>query len=140
MFVVMENCLQNGDDETVTVGLGVIEELTQTEQPIINDHLEVVVQFILRIINNKENDGGLRNVAGQAFMTIIDSRPKLMAKKNLVTPTLSVLMEMIAKDDASAAGMLFSNPSNNGILEEKDDDDDEVCTVVGQDERCKVTI
>jgi len=126
MFVVMENCIQNGKDETVNVGLSVVEELAQLEKPIINDHLEMIVQFILRIIQNKENDGALRNIAAQAFMTIIDCRPKLLAKKNLVAPTLSVLMDMIAKDDASAAGTLFSFPSgNNGILEDEKDDDEE---------------
>ena len=57
-------------------------------------------------------------------MNMIEFRPKLFAKKNLVGPTLTVFMEMIAKEDASAAGSLFSF-TNPEILGDDDDDDDD---------------
>jgi hypothetical protein len=41
MLHVMNTCLQNGDDETVTEGLEVIQECCGLEQPLVNDHIEV---------------------------------------------------------------------------------------------------
>jgi hypothetical protein len=118
MFAVMAKCLASGEDETVIVGLEVIQECTQLEQPIINDHLDVIVQFILGIIAKKEHEASLRNASAQTLMNIIEARPKLLAKKALVGPMLTILMEMIAKEDASAAGMLFAFSNPNGILDE----------------------
>lgn len=42
----------------------------------------------------------------------------------MVVPTLSMFMDMIAREDSSAAGSLFNFPHTDGILEEEDDDED----------------
>jgi hypothetical protein len=44
MLHVMNTCLQNGDDETVTEGLEVIQECCALEQPLVNDHIEVSIE------------------------------------------------------------------------------------------------
>jgi hypothetical protein len=76
------------------------------------------------IVQNKDYDVAVKQSAGQTLMNIIESRPKLVAKKNLVGPTLALLMEMIAKEDASAAGSLFSFSNPDGILDDEDEDED----------------
>lgn len=126
MLAVMSACLRNGSDDTVIEGLDVIQEACLLEQPLVNDHLEVIVQFSLSILQTKEYESGVKQSAGQTLINIIEFRPKLLAKKNLVGPVLATLMEMIAKQDSSAAGSLFSFNARDGILgDESDDDEDE---------------
>jgi hypothetical protein len=42
MLNVMNTCLQNGDEETVSSGLDVLQECFTLDQPLINDHVEVI--------------------------------------------------------------------------------------------------
>lgn len=59
-------------------------------------------------------------------MNLVENRPKLFGIANLVHPTLVVLMGMIAKEDSSAAGNLFSfTPANNGVLDDNDEEDED---------------
>lgn len=85
------------------------------------------MQFCLSILASKDYESGVQQSAGQTLINIIEFRPKLMAKKNLVGPTLATLMEMIAKADSSAAGSLFSFNAREGVLggEEESEDEDE---------------
>lgn len=125
MLEVMDKCLKNGDEDLVVEGLDVIQECCGLEQPLINDHLEVIVRFTLTIIHSKDFETAVKQSAGQTLMNIIEFRPKLFAKNNLVGPTLSVLMDMIAKEEASAAGSLFSFTAPDGVLNDEDEDDPE---------------
>jgi hypothetical protein len=125
MLAVMSACLQNGSEDTVIEGLDVIQEACLLEQPLVNDHLEVIVQFTLSVLQGEGYDSGVMQSAGQTLINIIEFRPKLMAKKNLVAPVLATLMQMVAKQDSSAAGALFSFSAHDGILEDEKDDPDE---------------
>jgi len=125
MIGVLNRCLSTGDDDLVIEGLGVFQECCLLEQPLINDHIEVVVQFVIAILLHPEHDSSLKQAAGQTLMDVIEYRPKLFAKKNLVAPTLSMLMDRIAKEQSSVAGALFHLPANHAILEDEKDDDDE---------------
>jgi len=128
MFLVMASCLRNGSEETVIEGLDVIQEACLLEQPLINEHLQVITEFILGVIVSEEYDNDLKQTASQTLMNMIECRPKLMAKKNLVAPILTTLIEMIAKQDSAVAGVLFTINPHDGILADesgKDKDDDE---------------
>ena len=125
MLAVMNTCLQNGSEDAVIEGMDVIQEAILLEQPLVNDHLEVIVQFSLGILQSKEYESGVKQSAGQTLINVIEFRPKLMAKKNLVGPVLATLMEMIAKQDSSAAGSLFSFNAREGVLGGDDDEEDE---------------
>ena len=125
MLGVMQACLQNGSEDTVIEGLDVIQEACLLEQPLVNDHLEVIVQFSLGILQSKDYEPGVQQAAGQTLINIIEFRPKLLAKKNLVAPVLATLMGMIAQQDSSAAGSLFSFSAREGVLGGEDDEDDE---------------
>jgi hypothetical protein len=125
MLGVMTACLQNGSDDTVIEGLDVIQEACLLDQPLVNDHLEVIVQFTLNILQSKEVESGVQQSAGQTLINIIEFRPKLLAKKNLVGPVLATLMGMIARQDSSAAGSLFSFNAHDGILDDEDEEQDD---------------
>jgi len=124
MVTVMRNCLQSGEEETVVEALDVIQECCFLDQPLVNNHIQTFVEFTLEIIRSKSYESPLQQSAGQTLMNIIENRPKLLAASNLVHPTLVVLMEMIAKEDSSAAGSLFSFSSNkDGVLDDEEEDD-----------------
>eukprot|EP01038_Epipyxis_sp_PR26KG_P004790 gene4790-6717_t len=127
MLEVMHKCLLNGDEEIVSEGLDVMQECCYLEQPLINDHIENLSRFSMGIIQAPNYDTAVKQSAGQTMMNIIELRPKLFAKKQLVGPTLATLMEMIAKEDPEATGALFTFTNPKGILddEESKDDDDE---------------
>lgn len=125
MLSVMAKCLQNGDEDLVIEALEVIQECCSLDQPLINDYIEAIVTFVMNVLHEKDNDSSVQQSAAQTLMDIIEYRPKLFAKKNLISPVLSTLMDMIAKDETSAAGSLFTVPNSDAVLDEKEDDDDD---------------
>jgi hypothetical protein len=84
----------------------------------------MICGFVIQIIKSKDLEPALKQSAGQTLINVLEYRPKLFANKQLVGPTLTVLMEMIAAEDSSAAGSLFSFSNPSGILDEDDEDED----------------
>jgi hypothetical protein len=73
------------------------------------------------ILQSEKGEAAVKQAAGQTLIIMIENRPKLIAKKELVTPLLTAMVEMVAKSDSSAAGSLFSS----GAEEHDDDEDDD---------------
>ena len=123
MLDVMRNCLTQGDEDLAAEGLEVFEECISMEQPLINDYVEVLVPFVVSIMKNHEHESALKQAACQTILSIVEYRPKLLSKKQLVEPVLHSLVEMIASSNSSAAGTLYSYAQDTFDGEEKDDDD-----------------
>lgn len=123
MLEVMSSCLMRGEEEVVTEGLEVIQDSCMMEQPLINEQIENIVPFVVQIMQNTQYEDSLRQAAGQTLMNIIEYRPKSVAKKNLVAPILSVLVDMITKNE-NVAGSLYVYASQNQHLNDDDDDDE----------------
>ena len=121
---LMHRCLET-DDEIVKEGLAVFSECLIMSQPLINDHIEPLIQFITNVMQsqNENVEIHVKVAASQALCEVMQYRPKLVAKKQLVAPTLQALANIIAQGD-SAAGSLFSL-NEDGKLKDEDDDDDE---------------
>lgn len=67
-----------------------------------------------------------KSSANQAIMNIVESRPKLLAAKNLVVPILTSVAQIIAASEGSALGSLYTMPSANlDDGDAKEDDEDE---------------
>ena len=81
-----------------------------------------MVKFAIDIIGNLDLDSSTRSVAGQTIMSLIEMRPKLLAKENLVVPILHVFTRAIATSDSSGAGQMFRGEHRVG--DDEDDDDD----------------
>ena len=62
---------------------------------------------MVTILGCEKYENSVRTSAGQMLISLIENRPKLVAKKNLVTPVLTALVELIAKSSADSAGTLF---------------------------------
>lgn len=149
MLAVMNTCLQNNDEESVCEGLEVIQECASLEKPLINEHLEVcklfsalasstyshssfltctqtLVPFLLAIVQSTTLENKTKSASVATILEIIDSRPKLLAKLNLVSPILNATAQIIATSEGSACGSLYTMPSAAQINDtEKDDDDDD---------------
>jgi hypothetical protein len=121
---VMQKCLENGDEDVVAEGLDLIQECAAMEQPLVNDHVQNIVPFTVQIIGNFSLESSTRNAAGQTILSIIELRPKLLAKQNLVQPILEVFVQAIANSDSSGCGTLYSI-GDRRLQENEDDDDDE---------------
>jgi hypothetical protein len=123
LLSVMVKCLESGDEDVVAEGLDMIQECAAMEQPLVNDHIANIVPFAVTIMGNLSLESSTRNAAGQTVMSIIELRPKLLAKQNLVQPILEVFVQAIANSDSSGCGTLFS--MGDRLVEEPDDDDDD---------------
>ena len=95
------------------------------EQPLVNDHIESIVPFLVTILQMDSYEAPVRQSAAQTLISMIENRPKLIAKKELVTPLLTAMVDMVAKSDASAAGSLFSYGEDRVRDDDDDDEDDD---------------
>jgi importin-4 len=73
-------------------------------------------------MGNLDLESSTRSAAGQTIMSLIEMRPKLLSKENLVEPILQVFVQAIANSDGSGAGQMFSRGHGGG--DDEDDDDD----------------
>jgi hypothetical protein len=89
----------------------------------INQHIEFVVPFAVQVMKTVDYEVATRNAAGQAILNIVECRPKLLAKKNMVEPVLGALVEMLASTDSSGTGTLFSMAEMQPQDDDEDDDD-----------------
>lgn len=124
---LLQKCLQQGEELIVAEGLDVFQECVIMKQPVINDHIEYIVPFIANILQNESYDPPVKKAAGQTLICIMESRPKLVAKKNMVAPTLTALASIIGQSSESSAGNLFNFAEGTSHLDDdKDDEDEEV--------------
>jgi HEAT repeat protein len=122
MLEVMEACLKRGDEEVVAECLDVIQETCIMDQPLINEQIEFIVPFVVEIMKSTTCEDQVKQAAGQTLMNILEYRPKLIAKKNLVNPILTSLVELIAKSDPTASNLYVTASQHQHL---NDDDDDE---------------
>jgi HEAT repeat protein len=120
---------QSGDTSNFTDGVQVIHQCVQLEQPLINDLIPAIVPFITQILQNDKIENTMRAAAGQALMDVVQGRPKLFSKSNLVSPVISSIAGVLATAEL-AAGTLFSfggriDFDGNNNKDDDDDDDDE---------------
>jgi hypothetical protein len=80
---------------------------------------------MVTVLSNENCDQAVRVAAGQMLMALIENRPKLVAKKNLVTPVLTALVEMISRSSADAAGALYCFAKSDDKTAEADGEDED---------------
>lgn len=122
---VMQVCMDDAP-EVVENGLWVIAEAVDKEQPLVNGHIDSLVPFIVHIIENDKIDFSVRSSAVQTLQALVEHRPKLISKANMVPPILQAMTNLIAAIDPTKAGKLFTMGANEkeGILEDEDEDED----------------
>ena len=113
------NLLNAGDEDLVTDGLEVLQEASGIEKPIINDQIDQVVTLVVNILEHDDIAADVKSSAGACLMSIVENRPKLVAKKGMVAPMIQSMVKIISKSDAPAAGSLYTM----AVHDNKDNDD-----------------
>lgn len=124
MISVVHAGLTKGDEEVVSEGLEVLSECSCIEAPLINDHVETVLGLVVSCLENDGVDSSIQQAAGSLLMTLVENRPKLIAKKNLVPAIVQSMVKIIARSNKPAAGTLYSM-GEAAVGDNADDDDDD---------------
>ena len=124
LIAVMQHCLQAGEEELVSEAMDVVQECASMEQPLINNHIDALIPFIVSILENKEFEEQIKQSATYALIQIIENRPKLIGKKNMVPPILNAMVGLIAAADGKEVSSLFQIGSGEGHLDEEADDEE----------------
>ncbi len=98
---LLRRCLENGEDELVVSGFESLQETFSFEQPLINEHIEAIVRFILELLLDTEldHDRSVKDAASDTLVYLIERRGKQFVKKKLVKPTLLMLLGCIAQEN-----------------------------------------
>ena len=120
MMGVLQGCLQRGDDDLIEKCLEVFSESVQSDQPLINEHIPPIIPILVGILQDGEDtfQDSTKQVTGQLLMNVIEHRPKLLAKQNLVVPVLEALISIVAKFEGSGTGDVYSSLAINKPLDE----------------------
>jgi len=125
LLSVMQACLTSGDEAAVAEAFECIQEASEMEQPLINNHVDSLVPFIVRVLEHKDYDSAVKQAATFALISLIENRPKLLGKKNMVPPILNSMVALIASSDGKEVASLFQiGNEKEGILDDDEDDSD----------------
>lgn len=126
-FTMVQQAITDDDEDMLMEAIEVIEEAITISKPLINEHMEDVVQMALHLTQNSNLEASTRNMGAMLLTTVIESRPKLLGKKGLVEPILSAMMESLVQLDPAVGRGLFNigGAQTNGVLEEEDEEIEE---------------
>ncbi len=125
LLVAIKAAVDRGDDEAAIDGLSTIADCAEAEMGLVNDHIEMVAPFIVQLLQATNIPNNIQVAAATALNGIVSSKPKLLAKKNLIRPILSALMSLLASSTVSGAGSLFSFNETPVVGDDDDDEEDE---------------
>eukprot|EP00586_Coscinodiscus_wailesii_P001344 CAMPEP_0172477774 /NCGR_PEP_ID=MMETSP1066-20121228/1216_1 /TAXON_ID=671091 /ORGANISM="Coscinodiscus wailesii, Strain CCMP2513" /LENGTH=1060 /DNA_ID=CAMNT_0013236659 /DNA_START=98 /DNA_END=3280 /DNA_ORIENTATION=- len=114
-------CLKRNDEDTVSVTLDVLYDLSYSPSAAVAAMLPSIVQFCLMCLADSDLGMGVRDSAALVIGTLAESKSKTFGKDEaLMASVLDTLFGLIENSPESAAGALFeSNPAWN-------DDEDNV--------------
>jgi HEAT repeat protein len=117
-------CLKRKDEDTVSVTLDVLYDLSYSPSPAISAMLPAIVQFCLMCLSNGDLEMGVRDSAALVVATLAESKPKTFGKDEaLLASVLETLFSLIENSPDSAAGALFeSNPAWRDDFDNDQDD------------------
>jgi hypothetical protein len=105
LIEVVQTFAANGYVEGFKEGLDVISQCLGLEVPLINDHIPDIVMWAISALQNETYNMKLRSAAATVLQHIIQHRPKLFCKSDLVAPVLRAVSDMLA-DGTYATGII----------------------------------
>lgn len=76
----------------------------------------------MSILSSSTATHGVKEAAGQTVMCLLEYRPKLLAKSDMVKPMMISLVQIIALSNASGAGSLFVMDNSKALENEEEED------------------
>lgn len=118
MIEVLKLSLSNGDETEAMEFLDVFGDIAESSLPVLNPCMKPFVHCLLETMLNDNLEVSTRDSAGLVIQRLLEVKPKTVGKKGLTLDIINVCIQMIAKDDSSAGGMMSSQFN--------DEDDDEL--------------
>ena len=125
LIALITSALQNGNEDLVRSAFEVLDAFMQSDKPIINDSIETIVTMCVNVLDARDVDPSIHTGAFQTLITAFECRPKLIAKKNMVAPIITAMVNIIARSDESINSLYQNRIDNNADDDDNDDDDDE---------------
>lgn len=118
---VIRRCIVNEEDTLVILGFQHLQMTFPFHQPLINDHIEAITTFILTLLldTTLDYDSSVKEEAINTLVNLIETLTKQFAKKKLIKPTLSMLMNRIAEEKGCVIKD-FQDKRNDDIEEENE--------------------
>ena len=101
LIALITSALQNGNEDLVRSAFEVLDAFMQSDKPIINDSIETIVTMCVNVLDARDVDPSIHTGAFQTLITAFECRPKLIAKKNMVAPIITAMVNIIARSDES---------------------------------------
>jgi len=108
---------------TVGTVLEVLCDVTMSPHNLINPHIEAIVPLCLEVLGQPAIAAPVREGACLLLNGLAEAKPKQLAKKGNAPQLLLRLTQIIAAQEGSASGELFTGSSQHD--EDSDDDDEE---------------
>jgi hypothetical protein len=104
-------------------GLDVISQSVHLEVPLINDHIPDIVIFLISVLQNEMYDMKMRSAAAEVLQDIMQHRPKLFCKSDLVNPVLGAVSDMLANGTYTPGSLFLLGRGSENDEAESDNDD-----------------
>ena len=127
------DCQKRGDEETVSITLDVMYDLSFCPHASVSSQMSSIVQFAIGCVADANLDMNVRDSAALVVATMAESKPKSFGKDEaLLSTVLETLFNLIENSNESAAGALFdNNPAWREDIEDGDfdpEDQDDTAT------------
>ena len=120
---VMQLLIRSVTEDNIEMALTCLDMFSESAQATVNfmnDHIPHLIQVTLNILREYKKYPDLCDSSATVIYSLIDHRPKLLAKHNLVVPLLSGLIEIMSKFEDNTPLFQYGNGDDD------DDDDDDV--------------
>lgn len=112
---VLRRFLANEEDALVILGFEHLQLIFTFPEPIINDHIEAIIEFIFSIFlySDRDYDRSLKDVAADTFISLLQTQEFL--KQEFIERTLSRLINRIAEEKGCVVNLSQEDAKNNVI-------------------------
>ncbi|CAB4443681.1 unnamed protein product [Rhizophagus irregularis] len=99
MVNVIQQCLEQGDNDSAIKGFELFDGLLLLETPLLSNHLQQLIEFVLIVSRNNQYDDSVRVMALQFLIWVTNYKKTKIQKLKLVAPIIQQLMPIGAEDD-----------------------------------------
>ncbi|KAF0682675.1 Aste57867_25234 [Aphanomyces stellatus] len=127
MIEILKSCMTSQSESEACDFMESFTGLSEISFPLLSKAMPTLVQLLLQIFLAPEIEPSTRSAANACLNSLIENKPKVIAKSNMAPVIFNAMIQAIAADNHSASGMFYSI-----LQEEKDDDEEEHTTQMAQ--------
>ncbi|CAK4099596.1 unnamed protein product [Aphanomyces euteiches] len=127
MIEILKGCMASQQESEACDFMESFTSLSEIPFPLLTKSMPTLIQLLLQIFMAPDIEPSTRAAANSCINSIIENKPKVIAKANLAPVIFNTMIQAIAADNHSASGMFYSI-----LQEEKEDDEEEHTTQMAQ--------